>query len=455
MALAAALSLLVGVCCLLMAALPLQGVADFLSAPVMLGYLAGVGIEILAGQVSPLLGIPAPVPDPLGKLWYALTHLGQAGTPAATTGLAALATLVVLRRCLPGLPAGLVVCVLGITVSAAVGLAGRGVAVVGPAVGGLPMLAWPGVNVADLWALLLPAAGMALIASVETVSAVRQTGTDIGGRFSLDRETTALGGASLAAGMLSGFPPMASTSRTLSARGAGAQSQLFQLVAAGIVLFVLFTGGPLVALLPIPVLAAVVMMGVPRLIDVTGLLRLWRGWRAESMIALVAVVGVLALGVLRGLLIAVILSAGQLIRRAARPHESLIVVVDDDQPPRDLGEDASPHPDILIYRVDAPLFFANAGRIRQRILTLVTAREPYPRGVILDAEAVFYVDATAADALAQLTADLRALGCRLVLARVHEPVLAVLRANPYHDGATRNLPVFPGVRQAFTAMREP
>ncbi|WP_433257720.1 SulP family inorganic anion transporter [Streptosporangium sp. CA-135522] len=454
-ALAAALSLLMGLCCLLVAALPLQGVAEFLSSPVMLGYLAGVGIGILAGQVGPLLGIATPGSDPLIKLWYALTHLEQAKPLTAMMGLGALAALGVLRRYLPGLPAGLVVCVLGIASTAAAGLADRGVAVVGPAAGGLPAPAWPQVTVEDLWALLLPAAGMALIASVETVSAVRQLGTDTDGRVSLDRETTVLGAASLVTGILSGFPPMASTSRTLSARGSGAQSQLFQLIAAGIVVFVLFTGGPLVALLPMAVLAAIVMAGAPRLIDVTGLLWLWRGWRAESVIALLTVVGVVALGVLRGLLIAVILSASQLISRAARPHDSLLAIVDDARPPQEIAEGSSPHPDILIYRVDAPLFFANARRIRQRVLTLVTARKPYPRCVIFDAAAVFYVDATAADTLAQLTADLQALGCRLALARVRGPALTVLRANPYHEGATRRLPVFPSVREAFIAMREP
>lgn len=454
-ALAAALAILTGVCCLLVAALPLQGVADFLSMPVMLGYLAGVGIGILAGQVGPLLGIATSGSDPLLKLWHVLTHLEQARPLTAMMGLGALAALVVLRRCLPRVPAGLVVCLLAIAISTAAGLGGRGVAVVGPAVGGLPELAWPRVSVADLWAMLLPAAGMALIASVETVSAVRQGGAGSGERISLDRETTALGAASLAAGLLSGFAPMASTSRTMSVRGAGAHSQLFQLIAAGIVVFVLFTGGPLVALLPMAVLAAIVMVGAPKLIDVTGLLRLWRGWRAESVIALVAVAGVLALGVLRGLLIAVILAASQLIGRAARPHDTLLAIVDDDHPPQEIADGASPHPDILIYRVDAPLFFANARRIQQRVLGLVTAQEPRPRCVILDAEAVFYVDATAADTMAQLAADLRELGCRIALARVRGPVLAVLRANPYHDGATRRLPVFPGVREAFTAMREP
>ncbi|MFE3452870.1 SulP family inorganic anion transporter [Nonomuraea sp. NPDC059194] len=452
-ALTAALSVLVGLWCLLGALLRLQGIAEFLSSPVMLGYLAGVGIEMIAGQVGPLLGIPTPHPEPIVKLWYALTHLELSQPLTAATGVGGLIVIVLLKRFLTAVPAGLVVCLAAIGISAAADLAQRGVAVVGTVSGGLPtparvlLVSWN-----DVYALLLPALGMALIASIETVSAVRRTGIDLAGRIVLSRETASLGAASIATGALGGFPPMASTSRTMTAQ-AGARSQLFQLFTAAIVMFVLVSGGPLIALLPMAVLAAIVVVSAPKLIDITGFLRLWHGWRAESVIALVTVVGVVGLGVLRGLIVAVILSTGQLLRRTARPHDTLLAVHPGQQAPSEIAEGASPHPEILIYRVDAPLFFANARRIRQRVLSLVTTVEPRPRCVIMDAEAVFYVDATAAETLAELAAELQALDCRLVLASVHGPVVAVLRANPYHDGATQRLRVFPTVVEAFATMR--
>ncbi|GAA2803569.1 SulP family inorganic anion transporter [Nonomuraea dietziae] len=453
-ALTAALSVLVGLWCLLGAMLRLQGIAEFLSSPVVLGYLAGVGIQMLAGQVGPLLGIPTPHPDPIAKLWYVVTHLQQAQPLTATIGVGALITLVLLKRFLSGVPAGLVVCLTAIAISAAAGLADRGMAVVGTVSGGLPTPAGlPQVSWDDVSALLMPALGMALIASIETVSAVRQTGTEVGGRIVMNRETASLGAASIATGALGGFPPMASTARTMTAR-AGAQSQLFQLIIAGIVMFVLVSGGPLISLLPMAVLAAIVMAGAPRLIDVTGFLRLWHGWRTESVITLVTVIGVLAFGVLQGLIVAVLLSTGQLLRRTARPHDALLAVYGEHQSPREIAEGASPHPEILIYRVDAPLFFANARRIRQRVLSLVTDTAPRPRCVIMDAEAVFYLDATAADTLAELTADLQALGCALVLARAHGSVLSTLRTNPYHDGVTQRLHAFADVREAYLAMRQ-
>ncbi|WP_431897005.1 SulP family inorganic anion transporter [Nonomuraea sp. bgisy101] len=453
-ALAAVLSLLMGMWCLVGAALRLQGFSDFLSAPVMLGYQAGVAVEVIAGQLGPLLGVATHGTDPLGKMWQVCTHLEQVKPFTAAMGLGAVVALVLLKRCVSALPGGLVVCLTAIALSAAFGLARYGVAVVGPVSGGPPSLARLYTSLEDVWALLIPAAGMALVASVETVSAVRRT-TGSGEHVSLDRESAALGASSIASGALGGFPPMASTSRSLSARGAGAHSQLFSLVAAGIVVFVLFTGGPIMALLPMAVLSAIVIVGAPKLVDVPGFVRLWRSYRVESVIALISMAGVLAFGVLVGLLVAVVLSVAQLLRRAARPHDAVLSVTGDDGQAHELAGRPSPHPDILIYRADAPLFFANAAWIRQRLLTSVAAGSPPPRCVILDFEAVFYMDATAADVLAQLTLDLRALGCRVALARVHEPVLGQLRANPYHDGATQRLPVFPSVREAFTAMREP
>ncbi|GAA3471935.1 SulP family inorganic anion transporter [Nonomuraea roseola] len=453
-ALTAALSILVGLWCLLGAVLRLQGIAEFLSSPVMLGYLAGVGIQMLAGQVGPLLGIPTPHPDPIAKLWYALTHVQKAQPLTAMMGVGALIALVLLKRLLSRVPAGLAVCLAAIAISAAAGLADRGLAVVGTVSGGLPTPAGlPRVSWDDLSALVIPALGMAFIASIETVSAVRQTEADVGRRIALYRETASLGAASIATGALGGFPPMASTSRTMAAR-AGAHSQLFQLITAGIVMFVLVSGGPLIALLPMAVLAAIVMAGAPKLIDVTGFQRLWHGWRAESVFALVTLAGVLAFGVLRGLIVAALLSVGQLLRRTARPHDALLAIDGDNQDPREITEGTSPHPEILIYRIDAPLFFANARRIKQRMLNLVTTAEPRPRCMIMDAEAVFYVDATAADALAELAARLQALDCPLVLARAHGSVLSVLRANPYHDGATQQLRAFATVREAFITMRQ-
>jgi MFS superfamily sulfate permease-like transporter len=310
----------------------------------------------------------------------------------------------------------------------------------------------PGVTAAELWSLLGPAAAIALIGLVEGVAAFRATVDPLERRAVRRREGIALGGASIGSGLVGGFAAMASRSRSVSARGAGAHSQLFQTGSALIVLFVLLTGGPLIARLPLAALAAAVMVvTVPRMVDFPGFVALWRHWRAESLIALVTDLAVASLGVLKGMLIAVMLALGQLVLRAARPHDAVLTVTNPDQPAHEVGERDLAGADVLIYRADAPLFFANIGRIQARVVGLVAAGEGSVRYLILDAESVFYLDATAAETLADLTLDLRERGCRLLLARARPPVLATLRGNPYRDGATQALPAFASVREAHTA----
>jgi SulP family sulfate permease len=454
-ALAGCLAVLVGLLCVISPLMRMQRIADLLSGPVMLGYLAGAGIVIVVGQLGVLLGVPAGGERALTKLWSVISHVDQAHVVTAVVGVSAVVLILLLKRYVPRVPASLLVLLMAALATVVLNLADHGVAVVGTVTGGLPTPGLPAVTGADVKALLPFAGGMALIAVAETVSAIRKTTDPQGERVSFGREGAALGAASVASGVLGGFAPMGSASRSLSARSAGAHSQLFQVGIVAIVLFALVSGGPIFARMPLAVLAATLLaLSVPRLIDVPGFLRLWRGWRAEALVALVTAVAVVGLGVLNGLLVAVALAAGQLLRRAAHPHDAVLGVTSPDQPPHEIDENQLPGSSVLIYRVDASLFFANAGRVAERIRGLAATCGPDLRYVILDAEAMSYLDATAAETIAQLTVDLRGRGCELLLARVRPPVLAALRANPYGQGATRALPAFPSVRQAHAHAEE-
>ena len=453
--LAAWLAVLAGALYLVAAVLRLETIADLLSGPVLLGYLAGSAVVIFAGQVGVLIGVQAKDGGPLPKLWSVVTRLDQAHAPTTAVGLGAVALLMLLKRFPRRLPASLVMLAGAVAASAGFGLADHGVAVVGDVTGGLPRPQLAGISAAELWSLLGPAAAIALLGTIEGVAAIRATVDPLDDRGSLRRETAALGAASIGAGLIGGFASLASRSRSVSARGAGASSQLFQIGGALIVLFVLLTGGPLIARLPLAALAAAVIVGtVPRMVDAPGFLVLWRNWRTESLIALGAAVGVASLGVLQGMVIAVTLALFQLVLRAARPHDTVLAVTNPGEPAHEADERDLAEADVLIYRVDAPLFFANIGLVQARIMELVTARRGSVKYLILDAEAVFYLDATAAQVLADLTADLCGRGCRLLLARVRSPVLATLRASPYRDGATRDLPSFASVRGAHNAARD-
>ena len=187
---------------------------------------------------------------------------------------------------------------------------------------------------------------------------------------------------------------------------------------------------------------------VPRLIDVAGFRMLWRDWRAEAVLGIATAAGVIVLGVLEGVLIAVVLALGQLVYKAAHPHDAVLTVPSPGAPAREVSESRLLYSAVLIYRIDAPLFFVNIRQVSERLLALSATSGPDLRYVILDAEMVFYLDASAADEVANIVEQLRVRGCELLLARARAPVVAKLRANPYHHGATRDLRDFPDVRQA-------
>jgi high affinity sulfate transporter 1 len=451
MTLAAALSMLAGLVWFLAAALRLSVIAEFLSQPVLLGYLAGTAVVVVSSQAGKLVGVHVEGKGSILRLWGVFTHLGQAHLLTTALAVMFIVLYVLLRRYVRAVPASLAVVAIAIVVSTAGHLERHGVALVGKVSGGLPVPALPFLSAQDLWMLTPAAVGLVLIASTETAAAERRTAGS-GQRLQANRELAAMGTASVGAGLLGGFPPMASTSRSVSMRSAGAQTQVFQLVVAGLAVGTLLAGGPVIARLPVVALAVVAIFSALKLVDRDGFRAIWRGWRYEGVLALLTALGVATLGVLWGMLVGVALAMWDLVRRAARPHDAVLTLGSGGAPPHPIDEqEPTSHPHVLIYRVDAPVFFANANHVHDRILALATARGPRLRYVILDAGAMFYLDATAAAMLARLTLVLRERGCQLLIARARDTVAQTLHASSYEHGATQNLPTFPGVRDAYAA----
>jgi high affinity sulfate transporter 1 len=416
-ALAGGLTLLVGIVLLAAGAARLGLIADFLSEPVLLGYQAGLALVVAAGQLPRLLGVTVQSDTTLGQYWELLAGLGGAQPWSAALGIAALLIVLLSRRLWPVVPGALVALVLGAAVVYAFDLESAGVAVLGEIPSGLPPLGVPDVSWGDLRQLLPAAAAIALLAAADTLVSSRVFAAR--GRYSVDadRDLVGLGAANAVSALSGGIATSASAARTAVAESVGSRTQVAGLTAAALMVVVLLVlTGPL-AYVPVAVLAAIVVAAVLRLIDLKALRTLSRVRRVELVIALAALTGVVAVGLLQGVVIAMGLSLLDFLWRTSRPHDAVLGRAPGRRGFHDItrARDAAGVPGTLVYRFDAPLFYANAERFRSRVLRLV-GRHPDTRLVVLDASPIADIDVTAGRMLGELQEQLAADGVRLVVA---------------------------------------
>jgi high affinity sulfate transporter 1 len=424
-ALASALALLSGAITVIAGIGGLGFVADLISKPTMIGYMNGLAVTILVGQLPKLFGFSVDASGFLGEAAGFVRGVAEGATvPAAlAVGGFGLVAIVALQRMMPKIPAVLVVVVLSIGATAAFGLDARGVDVVGPLPQGFPPLTIPHVGLSDLGLLLAGALGIAVVSLADTISTASSFAARAGRTVDGPREMTGIGAANIAAGLFQGFPVSTSGSRTAVAEQAGAKTQLTGLVgAAAITLILLFVPG-LLRDLPQPTLAAVVIAASFSLADLPGTIRLFRVRRTEFTLSIAAFLGVVLLGVLPGIALAVALSIGNVFRRAWWPYQTVLGRVPDLPGFHDVR--SYPHaerlPGCVLYRFDAPVFFANARTFREQV-TELTRSDPPPQWVIVAAEPITDVDTTAADMLHELDVAINARGVHLVFAEMKDPV---------------------------------
>ena len=418
-ALAAALALAMGAILFLAGVARLGFVADFFGKPVLLGYINGVALIVISSQLGKLLGISVEVDDFFAVVWEVLSELSDANGPTVLLSAFLLAAAIAVRRFLPVLPSSLVVLAIALVTAALVDLEDHGISAVGEVEGGLPSFGLPGVGASDFLDLLLPAAAFSLVAFADLVATVRTFAQKHGYEVDANRELTAIGGANLIGGLTSAFPVSSSNSRSAVNDSAGARSQGAVIVAAAVVgLFLLFAM-PLIEPLPNAALGVIIVVAAAGLINVRSIWRLRHVRSAEVALALVAFGGVLVFGVVGGVVVAIALSIGVFLYRAARPHDAVLGSVDDVDGYHDIArsDGAETVPGLLVYRFDAPPFFVNADYLRQRVLELVDANEGV-RWLVLNAEAWTYLDATAIDVLARLNVVLEERGITLCFARL-------------------------------------
>jgi high affinity sulfate transporter 1 len=452
---ASVLALLVGTTTLLAGAFKLGFVADLLSHPTQIGYMNGLALTILVGQLPKLFGFSV---DADGLLAGAAAFLravadGETVGAALAIGAVCLLLILVLQRVWPVFPSVLAAVVLAIAAAAVLDLEDRGVALVGPMPAGLPPFSVPRVPLEDLALLVAGALGIALVSLTDTISNASAFAARTGQEVRGNEEMTAIGAANAAAGLFQGFPVSTSGSRTAVAERAGARSQLTGIVGAGLIVLMLVLLPGLFRNLPQPALAAVVITASLSLADIAGTRRLWHQRKAEFLLCMAAFLGVALLGVLPGIAVAVGLSILNVFRRAWWPYNTVLGRVPGMPGYHDIRSyPAAEHlPGLVIHRFDGPLFFANAKAFRNEIMRL-TRREPQPVWVLVAAEPVTDVDTTAADELEELDEALDAQGVSLVFAELKDPV----RRKIERYGLTRSIDpahFFPTIEAAVAAYR--
>jgi high affinity sulfate transporter 1 len=453
-ALAALLAAIVGVMVISAGVARLGFLTELLSAPVRVGYLNGIAVIVLVGQLPKLFGFEITGDSLVERAQSFVDGIRNGATEpvALAIGIASLVIILGLRRWQPRIP-GIFVAVVGATlVSAALDLAtDPGIDVVGTLPTGLPQFTVPPLNVADILALVPAAIGIALVAATDTSVLSRTFAIRRGDEVDSDRELIALGGANLATGFFSGMPVSSSASRTPVAEAAGARTQLTSVVGAVAIGGMLVFAPSLLADLPSSTLAAVVIAAALTLVDIPFMVRLWRIGAGEFWLALAGLLGVAFVGVIQGVFLAVVLSLLAFVRRAWAPHDAVLGRADGVKGYHDLHyyPDARQVPGLLLYRFDAPLFFANADVFRARVRERIRVAPTPVRWVVVAAEPITDIDTTAAQVLDELEAELKGRDIALAFAELKDPVRSRLR----RYGALTDVPddrFFPTVGSAVT-----
>ncbi|HEX6874138.1 MAG TPA: sulfate permease [Nocardioidaceae bacterium] len=411
-ALAGMLAILTGLILVGIGVAKLGFVAALLSKEVQVGYMNGLGITIIVGQLPKLCGFSTNADNFIDEVKAFFENIDQTHSTTLAVGLATLAVLLVLPRVTRKLPA-ILIAIVGATVfSAVLDLSRKGVDTVGPLPQGLPTPQIPWTQASDIGPLLLAALGIALVSLTDTIATSTSFSSRRGEEVRPDQEMIGLGTANLAAGLFQGFSVSTSGSRTAVAEQTGSKSQLTGLVGAAVVAILLLFLNGLLADLPQTALAAVVITAALSLMDLAALARYWRVRRTALLLSVVASLGVIFFGVLQGILIAIVLSIFLFFRRNWWPHGAVLGRAADGTW-HDITADlqVSEEPGIVVYRWEAPLFFANAGMFHDQVRKLVRTKEV--RWVVLQCEAITDIDVTAAEMLDQADKQLNTRGVHM------------------------------------------
>jgi high affinity sulfate transporter 1 len=449
------LAFFAGIFCILASIFRLGAVADFLSKPILVGFMNGVALSILQGQVGKICGITIKADGMLRWFTEVASKLPQTHLPTLAIGLGSLGVLLLLRRLVPQAPSALIVLIVAGALIAALKLDGRGVAVLGVISGGLPTPRFPEVPTAALPALTAKAAGLALVIFSGGVVTARSFANKDRCTVDMDAELAALGAANIASALGQGFAVTDADSRTAVAYTSGGRTQMTGLVAAAcMILVLLFLAKPL-RYVPIPALGAILIVAAISLFDLASLRHIWRVDKGEAALSLITTLGAVLVGPINGILVAVTLALARFIRRTARPADEILGKVEGMPGFHSIER----HPGaqtiagLQIYRFGGPITFFNAAYFKERALAAADAAGPALRWFVVDAVPITSIDVTGVDALDELRRDLAERGTDLVVAGRRTEFLTWLKQIGL-DRAEDHQFVFPTLHQAVRAFRE-
>jgi high affinity sulfate transporter 1 len=419
---AAAFAIVVGLFCLLAASLRLGFVASFLSRPVLTGYLCGVSLSLLVGQITRLTTIRIESPGLLRPLLELARRIDLVHMPTLLTGLGAFVVLRLLKRVVPRSPGPLVALALATAASVVFDLQSYGVPLLGQLSSALPRLVLPPMpSLEQIDDLILSGLGIFVVSYASGIITARSFGAKNRYRVDPDRELAGFGAANIASGLFAGFPVTGADSRTAINDAVGGRTQVTGLIAALALVIVIATLTEALRYLPIAALGAVLASAAIDLFDLPELRRLWRTSRAEFLFALIAMAGVITLGVLKGVVIAIGVTLVYLLARAARPRDALLGRIPGQSGFYKLHSEprAKPVPGLAIYLVQGSLVFFNCDYIGGRIRWVLSRLPPTTRWFILDAEAITTIDSTAVLTLEEIRGELARRQVRFGLAKLH------------------------------------
>lgn len=423
LALVSLLAILIGISCFAAVISRLGFISEFLSRPILLGYMAGLALAVIAYQIPKLFGM-SPVLN--SNFFSTVTHIvsnySQIHIPTLLLSLILGGLSYGLIKLAPKVPLSLIVLVGSILTSAIFGFQAYGIAIIGKIPTGLPLPAIPAVTLNDVQNLIVPAIAVMMVSYANTIATARTFAAKENEHIDSSQEFFSLGAANIASGMFGGIPVAASGSRTAVNHQNEANGQISQLISALTVGLVLLFLARYLKYLPLPALAIIIIAAVSKLFDFVELKSIWHAWRSEAVLAIVTMIGVTILGIFQGLLLAVLLAIGNLIRTSTFPNDAVLGIAEDGSL-RDISRPPKSHAKkgIIMYRFDAPLYFGNAHYFHRRVIQLLD-KKPDTKWFLWDAETITSIDSTGGAMLLGLARELRKREVVFCIARMKGPI---------------------------------